>query len=402
MGNNKREKCVYCGEVIKTRSKEHIIQNAIGGLYESEDICCSKCNNFISQAIDAPFTQTFNAIISIIPNFTKTNNEKSIPSCRGQAYYKGSKYSVIIKGKKVIACPELSKKEKRNLNKEDYESFQILSYDFNIDNQIFRNGMCKIAFNYALDAGIDVDKLIDNVDITCEHGKVKEIMFKNLLIPFVPLNSIDIHLELETDVELYHNLILFSQDNNLWCYIDLFNTFQYYVLLSNKWNAKNKIHKSYFQYIQKIDRTVEEIYIRKPKDILTVSQMYNIEPTLDLDEFKKRIKTAIQKESQKKCISEVLSWKMLNNYLNSDEIKNMSKTDLSQKLKYICLYFDENDTLIEQNFRTVTFLEPSLTDIVSYPSMIQHLIENGMINPKVYTFTKFERLNCFLIDVDRL
>lgn len=38
----KREKCVYCGKVIVTRSKEHIIQNAIGGLYESEDICCDR------------------------------------------------------------------------------------------------------------------------------------------------------------------------------------------------------------------------------------------------------------------------------------------------------------------------------------------------------------------------
>ena len=28
-------KCVYCGKVIVTRSKEHIIQNAIGGLYLS-------------------------------------------------------------------------------------------------------------------------------------------------------------------------------------------------------------------------------------------------------------------------------------------------------------------------------------------------------------------------------
>ena len=45
---SKREKCVYCGKVIVTRSKEHIIQNAIGGLYESEDICCDKCNNYLS------------------------------------------------------------------------------------------------------------------------------------------------------------------------------------------------------------------------------------------------------------------------------------------------------------------------------------------------------------------
>lgn len=172
----KRERCVYCGKPIKIRSKEH---NAFGGLYESEDICCPSCNNLISQTIDAPFNQTFNAIISKIPNLTKTNNGNSTPSCHGQAYYDRCKYSVIIKGKKVISCPELSKKEKRNLTKEDYEKFQIISYDFTIDNKSFRNGMCKIAFNYALDNGINVDKLLNNVDIKCEFGKVKEIMFRS-------------------------------------------------------------------------------------------------------------------------------------------------------------------------------------------------------------------------------
>ena len=39
--------------------------------------------------------------------------------------------------------------------------------------------MCKIAFNYALDNGINVDKLLNNVDIKCEFGKVKEIMFRS-------------------------------------------------------------------------------------------------------------------------------------------------------------------------------------------------------------------------------
>lgn len=29
------KKCVYCGKIIIKRSKEHIIQNAIVGLYES-------------------------------------------------------------------------------------------------------------------------------------------------------------------------------------------------------------------------------------------------------------------------------------------------------------------------------------------------------------------------------
>lgn len=69
-------------------------------------------------------------------------------------------------------------------------------------------------------------------------------------------------------MELYHNLILFSQNENLWCYIDLFNTFQYYVLLSNKWDPIENIHQSYLQMIQKLDRKLPDIYLRKPKHVL--------------------------------------------------------------------------------------------------------------------------------------
>ena len=42
-----RTNCVYCGKKIEKESREHIIQNALGGLYESADICCNKCNNSI-------------------------------------------------------------------------------------------------------------------------------------------------------------------------------------------------------------------------------------------------------------------------------------------------------------------------------------------------------------------
>lgn len=32
--------CLYCGKKILKTSKEHVIQNALGGHLESEDICC--------------------------------------------------------------------------------------------------------------------------------------------------------------------------------------------------------------------------------------------------------------------------------------------------------------------------------------------------------------------------
>lgn len=46
-----KERCVYCGNKITKKSKEHIIQNAIGGLYESDEICCDICNGFLSKIL---------------------------------------------------------------------------------------------------------------------------------------------------------------------------------------------------------------------------------------------------------------------------------------------------------------------------------------------------------------
>lgn len=79
-----------------------------------------------------------------------------------------------------------------------------------------------------------------------DDDKITNINFKYPVIPFVPLNPMDSYIELETDLLLYHNLILFSQDNNLWCYVDLFNTFQYYVCLTDKWPKAKKYQNPIF------------------------------------------------------------------------------------------------------------------------------------------------------------
>ena len=253
-----RQSCVYCGRHITTRSREHIIQNALGGLYESEDICCPECNNYISRYIDVPFTKTFNPIISRIENFTKTNNKKSHPVCSGKASYQGALYDVLIKDGKIVSCPTLSKKLKCDISKLPME---IFAYDFPIENNTFISGICKIAFNFALDKGIDSNILSHGVTVSSKEGVIDNISFKYTVIPFVPLNTLDTHIELNTSMELYHNLILFNQENMLWCYVDLFNTFQYYVLLSDNWNEEISVHETYLQLLQKIDKTIPMIIL---------------------------------------------------------------------------------------------------------------------------------------------
>lgn len=391
------ERCAYCGKIIEKRSSEHIIQNALGGLYESEDICCPECNNYISKYIDVPFTKTFNPIISRIDNFTKTNNKKSKPVCTGKAIYDGLVYNVSIKSGKVVACPELSKRLKCDISK---LKFEIVAYDFHIENTTFKNGICKIAFNFALANGISLEVLKGGVEVKTSNTKISSVLFMYPVIPFAPLNPMDEHIELNTDMELYHNLILFSQDKMLWCYVDLFNTFQYYILLSDNWDENKSVHKTYLQLLQKLDRTIPELYIRKPKHILTYAMFYNVEPCLDLDLFRQRVAEKIQKESQKQNMADVLSEK-IGKYLDPDKLKQMSPDEMSFNLKSLLLYFDEEDHLNDNNFRKVT-LTGNNFDIVSYPLLIKMLIDSGALDVRLYTFEKFERLNKFLSGFDKM
>lgn len=391
-----RKDCVYCGKRIEKRSREHIIQNAIGGLYESEDICCPECNNYISKYIDVPFTKTFNPIISRIENFAKTNNIKSKPVCTGKALHDGELYDVTIKAGKVVACPELSQKLKCDISK---LHFEIVVYDFPIENRAFINGLGKIAFNFALEKGISLDILKKGLDIKVVDEKIESIAFNYSVLPFVPLNPMDKHIELNTDMELYHNLILFSQGGFLWCYIDLFNTFQYYILLSDSWDENVQVHETYLQLLQKIDRSIPHLYIRKPKHVLTYAMFYNIAPCMDLELFKKRVAEAIQKASQKKNMGDVLSEKMGSNYLDPDKLKQMSKDEMDFYLKSLLLYSDEDDHLNDKNFRIVT-LSGNGFEIVSYPLLIKILMGGQAIDVRSYTFEKFERLNKFLSGFD--
>ena len=122
------EKCVYCGKILEKRSREHIIQNALGGLLMSENICCDECNNLISKIIGAPFTKIFNPIIANLKNMIKSNNTKSYPVCEGIAYYDNQKYNVKIKNKKVVSCPEISEKMHCKISDLDFESIEYIFY----------------------------------------------------------------------------------------------------------------------------------------------------------------------------------------------------------------------------------------------------------------------------------
>lgn len=420
-----RNTCFYCGEQLAERSKEHIISNSIGGLYVSKDVCCRKCNTILSKK-ESKFTKIFNPIISKIDNFPRTYRNRELLSCSGIVEYQGQFFNAVIKNGKVVECKAASSIYQRNAKDID---FNIIGYSFEIDNKCFAQGITKIAVEFAVDKGVDDSILSGAVWVKRnDKGAVEDICFRALVLPFFPLNPMDFYLETETDFRLYHHLLLFSHENELWCYVDLFNTFQYYVLLSDKFPKNTKISETYIQDVQRIDRTLPDIMnnIKKTKDILLFSQFYNVSPTMDIKELERRIKKSIAGKSPRRTLEDVISPKlaMYSEYHNAVECgSNEEKTLYFLSL---LLYFDEDDTIIKDNYRTVT-LTGNEMEIISYPSLIYsllyednayaNLLSNALVRwlfrefdegkrtmdavLKKYTNTKLSRLEMFIKQSDQ-
>ena len=389
-----RKNCVYCNKEITTPSREHVIQNALGGLYESEDICCPECNNYVSRHIDAPFTKIFNPIVGAIGTMTKTHNKNSLPPYSGKIKYDGQIYDATIKAGKVTSCPALSRKLRCDISKLPLE---IASYDFDLDNTTFETGLAKIAFNYALAMNVDLKLLQHGLSVTGSGNNISKIEYNYPLVPFCPMNPVDTILELGTPVELFHNLILFSQSNQLWCYVDLFNTFQYYVLLSDKMPAGTDVYHNYTQTLRKIPRP-EDFEIFSPKDAMIYAQQYGVEPTMNPQELATRVKNA---DLNKPALERLISKK--SEYLSpfNPALGQYGPEFMIQMMRAWSCYFatDEygNEEFIKENFRIWT-PAPNGDVLIPYTDAIIQATNANQDILKQYTTAKFNKLNAHLIN----
>ncbi len=391
-GMEHRQYCIYCNKEITTRSSEHVIQNALGGLLESEDICCPECNNYISKYIDAPFTKTFNPIISRIDNFSKTNNTKSAPPCTGTVSYNGREYSANIKNGRVVSCPDLSRELRCDISKLETPP-QIISYNFDLENTAFQTGMAKIAFNYAMSQNVDFKYLASGLVVDRTGNTVNSIQYNYPVVPFCPLNPIDAFIEGTPAPTPFHNMILFSQCNELWCYVDLFNTFQYYVLLSDIVPNNKHIYANYTQTLQKLNRNAPVLDdLHDPKTVMIYAQQYGVEPTMNAAEFTRRVNNTVAIKSQKVAMSKIIGPKIASMPFMS-MMMQMQGDAASMQLMYdsMHLYFDD-DIFQEKNFRTVT---PALAGdgSVAYPHEIVRLVSENPDMLRQYTTMKFNNLN---------
>ena len=121
----------------------------------------------------------------------------------------------------------------------------------------------------------------------------------------------------------------------------------------------------------------------------------------DLEEFKKRVRVAIQQKSQKISLDKIITPKaeyVSYNCILNTQISTPEKILLGQ---HVALYFDDDDDdddddrLNTNNFRTVT-LGSAPDDILSYPELINYTAKQSQTYLHEYSNAKFAVLNNFL------
>lgn len=336
-------KCVYCDETIIGISKEHIIHNALGGELQTGEICCDECNKKISQLIDKPFTDHFKTILMYFPNLKKSNNQNSSITINaiGETI-DGEDFDVIVRNKKITSCPEFQAKYKTK-NLSSFTSFKSELFKIE-DNEKFLTGIRKIAFNYAIYNKVNFEKLKKNVIIKTENinnkKKLKTVIFEQPLIPYYPLTAFDEFVE-NQNTKMLHSLLLFTADNKLWCYVNLFNTFKYYVLLSEEFEYSEEINESYCQLIQKINHDTTFVNYRKPKQKMILAEEYQVDVTLPDEKFLNEIKKIITKKNRQIDYYQYINNLSSNTVELYNWIKNHSKESLTQLSFYYHYYTEE-------------------------------------------------------------
>lgn len=390
-------KCIYCKNEFDELSDEHVIQNAIGGLLTSKNICCSSCNStLISKNIDVPFTNIFAPFSSLL-DLKKSHSASSKPTYKAIASYNGKDYEVICKERKIIECIELKKELKEKFDKSIFEKMEAKEIKFSLNNNDFKQGLRKIAVNYALESNIDVDEIV-GIEVENINGKVNNVSFNQLVIPFIPITLLDNAIENYKEEQLYHSLILFNKKNKLWCYIELFSTFKFYVLLNDNYKGKN-INESYCQLVEKQDRTFEPIHIRRPKDVLIVANQYGIEPTMDEEELNQRIKKAILLKSNKQDFY-IRNQRLVDNVCLKallDNLKDKKRfEDFSNEFQYYIKQDPNSDIEDPKYYIDSSRYRVTFPNGESYPEIIMKLLSKDKNIANVYTQNKFNNISEYI------
>ncbi len=337
MGN-----CYLCNENLTPENDhgEHIFQQALGGTLIKTGILCESCGNRLGKEIDVPFVEIFKNYISRLPiNFDRKSKNKNfteegsifIPEFNLTFKFRINKNDFLpvsvdafMNGDDLIilypkGMPEKNleglKKDKMKYfgieNSEnvivirDFNNYSenIYAIPFNLDNKAYKQGMAKIAIGFAVSNNIKREELECVLDI--DNYQIKQKIPLLLYMPWDFINGAIEEVRFSSDDLRYlsHQIKLFNLENRLFCYIEIFGTFQCYILLSENYNSKD-INESYMQPIFQIKRDELE-YLPHPKDLLLYRHLLQEGEKLDYSEKTlAKINNAIRKQTNELDLNE--------------------------------------------------------------------------------------------------
>lgn len=399
------KQCYLCGLEFNNSSvkehKEHIIQQAIGGNLTCKNILCESCGSKLNNDIDIEFNKIFETT-SVLLGIKRDRKDISKKNIKGkhQAFiseiqeildernigvtwsdgkvYPNKPFEVYSEhGKKITIYSNLKsakhfkKKIENDFEKQNPSSplpeiivcenlYGLTCFDFKIDNQTFKQGLAKIAVNYALFHGLFREQLNSILYIN-ESNKHSSFTKKPSVIPFYPLGIIDKLIEdHKADFQPYptHTLILFNSLTNpniLICYIDLFSTYQHYVILSNNYSGPN-IYEYYTQKILPEEESVFEPYRHYYKERSSILSSLNITKADIETTYRNRSRNESKEDTEYRLITQrqneqrykINLEEYLDNIIDTIMIEKVDEIDIFtiEELfnnKNIFYYFDENN-----------------------------------------------------------
>ncbi|UKA11389.1 HNH endonuclease [Photobacterium damselae] len=300
--------CYLTGEQINESNKslEHIIPNALGGVLTHRYVLTHDSNQKLNSDIDEEFNSIFESVHQRIAlkkdrgklggikafhrDFGKNiivRNGKCYPiepffdSKTNIVYAKDNKMGVSYS--KYIARKENVEADLIKVVTDMTGQFEV---KFGFDNSIFKKGLAKIAAGFATYHGVSRDNLCGIIDLN--NNKFKDDI---LIAPYLPTTNEESYFEENIHNSNYytmHSLVLFgnSKDKLLYCYVELFSTYQYFIILNDNYEGDD-IYKNYFHSLS--ENTLFDYFDYK-KSIPNSDDLSKLLP----DEYRKYSKCYIQ------------------------------------------------------------------------------------------------------------
>jgi hypothetical protein len=425
--------------------KEHIIPNAIGGRLKAQDLLCLTCGSSFGEVIDKNFVQIFFPFTERI-DLARERGDNNNP-IKGSMLINGKLKQVNFKNFKVFPAEPFHEIDEQNntvyiyahekiatnfINKAKSDltksgknisnlTFKVINdisgvvdFDFKMENESFALGLNKIATEFAILHKINKHQLTRSLDL-----KERAIIETKNIFPYFPLGKFEKAIEL---VKPYidsnfpaHHLILFTEKINnsdiklLVCYIELFSTFQYYVILNENYNGADEMNLEHYDI----------------KDLMIICQENGIPIEGTIDELKISVSKKISVgKSYSKDLSQILS-KTINNFITPlvfsfhkenllsnitpspyfedervkktmhilTEMDDQDLLDIIKEMRHI--FLNDDDSVNIQPYRKYFLGSKNIDIFFSYIFELPNFLSENMDQLKQYKRLKFYMLNDF-------